>query len=204
MENLNSSLNAPAVPEIAQTKWFNSEPLLYGPLFREPLISELTEEIYFKYANLHFVETRCGPYTKELLRLVPIRGKHKFVLVDVKVHHLKKGDYPAIPGWHIDCVKHYNNDTKDDVHHLFVTGQYCLTRFLKNPIELDIASDYRISVPREAEFIEAPSCQFVTFTRNHLHDCQMAKEDETRYLIRITETDIIKPNNQIRKELYYG
>lgn len=188
----------------AHRKLFNSEPLIYGAQFRAPYLNELLTETLFKYGEINFVRARCGQYTKKLLDLTPIRGNHKYVTVDVKVHYLKRGQTPAIPGWHIDCVKHYTSDTKDDIHHLFVTGKHCLTRFLANPIELDIYSDYKLSIPLNAEFIEAPSCRFVTFTRNHLHDCQVAKADEIRYMLRITESDVVKGNNSIRKGVYYG
>ncbi len=71
-------------------------------------IAELEAETGVYSATPEFVRAKCGPIAKEILDRVPnwyyeqARALNLYPNVDVRIHRLYPGDYPAYPGWHCD------------------------------------------------------------------------------------------------------
>ena len=71
-------------------------------------ISDLSNEISVYAASPDFVRNNCGSIAIELLNKVPewyfekCRNLKMLPNIDIRVHRLNKGEYPAVPGWHCD------------------------------------------------------------------------------------------------------
>lgn len=164
-----------------------------------------------------------------------LRIDRRYIVVDTKVHMLIPGMSPAIPGWHTDGVP--RGPLRDNIHHglpdlyaqefehyrphryhLLVTGEGCLTEFIKIPTNLPISRTPDAQVynhmsriinqmlgeyallgdPREDQILTAPSCQVVEFDWWNIHQGVPAKKKEWRYLIRVMETDFCEPERDLR------
>lgn len=68
----------------------------------------LEKEVGMYSATPEFVREFGGPISKELLGIVPEwyyeEGRKKGLMpnIDIRIHRLYPGDYPAYPGWHCD------------------------------------------------------------------------------------------------------
>lgn len=165
--------------------------------------------------------------SRTALGACPLKNDRKHVLVDVKVHMLKPGMCPAIMGWHTDgtprggslsaqakgapdlALQEENNDRAPRFH-LFVTGQGCLTEFVREPADLLVAdrsttlfADLTSQVNRCPSLPRAPvsSCVWTTFDWWDIHQGVVATESEWRLLIRVTETDFDAPERDLNKVL---
>jgi hypothetical protein len=154
----------------------------------------------FKYSDINFVRKNTTDYVRHILDKVNVQGKHKNVLVDIKVHTLKQGQIPALPIWHLDNTNHPDNPAREEVNHLFLMGDFCLTEFLKTEIEvdgIDFDSKKRYNwdtmVPERG--VAIPANTIVTYGR-HLHRAVPSLSDGIRLLIRVTETDTVRPINK--------
>lgn len=71
-------------------------------------ITDLANETGVYSATPEFVRKHCGPIANRILDAVPTsyfeeaKDLGLFPNVDVRVHRLYPGDYPAYPGWHCD------------------------------------------------------------------------------------------------------
>lgn len=193
-----------------------------GQTLRQPEIEELNSvHSCFKYAGIDFVKTVYAnhPYISLVLNSAPIKHQHKYVLVDLKLHKLAKGQYPCIPGWHLDGSENkLNLPKKRENFALFVTGFHALTQFVQNSFIYnvdDVCSFSRLSkqVGDYAKSAEQdglvkrwtiPSCTFAMYDDTYLHTCVETEQDEVRLLIRITESDIIQPRNTRFDPSYHG
>jgi len=81
---------------------------IIGSLNGVRFISELERETGFYSATETFARQNGGPIVHEILDLIPqsYRDEAKilglFVNIDVRIHRLYPGDFPAYPGWHCD------------------------------------------------------------------------------------------------------
>lgn len=160
------------------------------PTFQTPSI---------KYGSLTFIKKTC-PH--EIYKFIedncPIVGQHKNIVVDIKIHHLQTGDCPTNKIWHIDSVAHPLDPRKEELNHLIVFGQ-CLTLFLKEDRQIDIPEQRfnnfnRFIEPHNVDHIQ--SNRFITYGRVP-HCGAVCSVPETRLLIRVSETDIVRPFNRI-------
>lgn len=101
--------------------------------------------------------------------------------------------------------------------HLLVTGNGCLTEFVGQPQLIDVPDEPSLElnkiIHRETEMmrkdeesfplkiVTAPSCQAVEFDWWSIHRGIYATKHEWRYLIRVTETDHMAPQKDLRKIL---
>lgn len=75
---------------------------------RTASIQALSDEIGVYAASPEFVRKRCGPLVLNLLERVPdwyyekARDLGLLPNIDVRIHRLYPGNYPAYPGWHCD------------------------------------------------------------------------------------------------------
>lgn len=71
-------------------------------------IAELAQEVSVYAASPEFVRAHCGPVAIHILEQMPASYYEKADRlglkpnIDVRVHRLNVGDYPAVPGWHCD------------------------------------------------------------------------------------------------------
>lgn len=71
-------------------------------------IADLAEETGVYSASPDFVREHCGPIARGILAEVPNSFFERcdelgfYPNIDVRVHRLYPGDFPAVPGWHCD------------------------------------------------------------------------------------------------------
>ncbi len=101
-------------------------------------------------------------------------------------------------------------------YHILVTGTGCLTKFINKPIMLDIPDKPSFDVytmmsgavnkmvyedPNVDPNLVAsiPSCTVMEFDWWDVHTGVIATKKEWRYLIRVTETDFLEPQKDLRE-----
>lgn len=122
---------------------FNPTLPVLGKLLPPPTEEDLQGVVSFKYADFDYAYRECGSdYVRHVLESAPIQGNHKRVLVDIKIHDLKHGEYPCVPGWHLDGSANIRDLPKrPEIFSLFVTGDHARTEFLRRPIELGVKEE---------------------------------------------------------------
>jgi hypothetical protein len=163
-------------------------------------------EANYKYAHFDYVCHNTNDFVRSILDQAPIQGKHKHVLVDVKVQHLTPEKHSCIPGWHLDGPENPLHNSLPDVHHLFVIGGGS-TEFIDEPVTLYVEKEHKqkeivAKIPDTVKVREIEQECFNTFTRFDFHRGILAKKSLTRLLIRVSETDVIRPSFQPAKNLY--
>lgn len=169
-----------------------------------------------------------GDLTRAALQAMNIRGDKKHVVVDVKTHMLMPGMIPAIPGWHTDGVPrggkslspasgaphiHMQEGTDSPRYHLLVVGGDCPTKFIASR-NIDLVTEnlpnlYAGISSQVCEMdnkglldtYDAPDGQVVEWDWWELHTAQRARGPGWRYLIRVTETDYLEPQKDLRQVL---
>lgn len=189
---------------------YNREPPRAGASLPPPGTDDLPRAT-FKHAGLERVRAETTDYVRAVLDAVDLRGLHRWVVVDVKVSQLVAGRYPCIPGWHCDSVLDPHHPTRPERHHLFVSGDASLTEFVAAPVELTIgpassARAFLAGVDRQLATLDPPvwsipSCQVVEYGRFDLHRAARSRANETRLLVRVTETDLIQPTCAARRRV---
>jgi hypothetical protein len=193
------------MPALQQTFVFNAAPPQLGTEFSQPSEEDFPA-IQFKYGGLQHVYKNTTDYVRTVLDACPIKKQHKNIVVDVKVTQIRKGKTPCLPGWHCDTVIDPRNPTTPENHFLFVSGQASLTEFIADPVELEIPDGlqhqamlhkFRKQIANiDPSILKIPSCQIAGCSRFHFHRGSLGLFDEKRLLIRVTETDLVTPNNR--------
>lgn len=170
---------------IDKPQWYNSEPRGETPLGFVNVTPEDFPAEDFKYADVDHVYPRTSWVVQQIIETAPITGRFKRVLIDVKVQDLHPELCSCIPGWHLD-----GSMREIEVHHLYVLNGP-QTEFVDEPMFLDrrhlIPDDVKITTAREG-FI-------TTFTSLDFHRGVYATKPTRRLLVRLTETNIIRPRN---------
>lgn len=166
-----------------------------------------------------------GDVTRAALQAMNIRGDKKHIVVDVKTHMLMPGMIPAIPGWHTDGVPrggkslspasgaphiHMQEGAESPRYHLLVVGGDCPTKFIasrnislvtENLLNLYAGISSQVCEMDEKGLLDtydAPDGQVVEWDWWELHTAQKARAPGWRYLIRVTETDYLEPQKDLR------
>ncbi|MGL5281391.1 MAG: hypothetical protein ACRC8W_06445 [Plesiomonas shigelloides] len=166
-----------------------------------------------------------GDVTRAALQAMNLRGDKKHIVVDVKTHMLMPGMIPAIPGWHTDGVPrggktlspasgaphiHMQIGADSPRYHLLVVGGDCPTKFIASRnINLDTDNLPNLYAGISSQVCEmdnkglldtydAPDGQVVEWDWWELHTAQQARAPGWRYLIRVTETDYLEPQKDLR------
>lgn len=166
-----------------------------------------------------------GDVTRAALQAMNIRGDKKHIVVDVKTHMLMPGMIPAIPGWHTDGVPrggkslspasgaphiHMQEGTESPRYHLLVVGGDCPTKFIasrninlvtENLPNLYAGISSQVCEMDDKSFLDtydAPDGQVVEWDWWELHTAQQARAPGWRFLIRVTETDYLEPQKDLR------
>lgn len=166
-----------------------------------------------------------GDVTRAALQAMNLRGDKKHIVVDVKTHMLMPGMIPAIPGWHTDGVPrggkslspaagaphiHMQEGTESPRYHLLVVGGDCPTKFIAsrniNLVTENLPNLYAGISSQVCEMdnkglldtYDAPDGQVVEWDWWELHTAQQVRAPGWRYLIRVTETDYLEPQKDLR------
>jgi hypothetical protein len=208
---------------------FNRNPLIYGRSIEQPSVEVLKNTPQLWNASLDDALKYGGDLTKTAIGAMDLKFDRKYIVVDTKIHMLMPGFYPAIPNWHTDGVprgQELRPEVKDwpNIHaqesmttsryHLLVTGEGCLTQFMKEPLILDckmgsetynLYEDVNHQISQidynNLDIVAIPSCQVLTWDWWNLHRGIQAIKHEWRYLIRVTETDHMQPQTDLRQIL---
>lgn len=206
---------------------FNRNEVQLGKTIEQPSEELIKNTLGLHNASLEDALKYGGDLTRAAIGAMNLTFSKKYIVVDTKIHMLIPGMCPAIPGWHTDGVPRgdnldptfkgkpniYAQDNLDSpIFHLLVTGESCLTQFVKERnVDLIVpsspSSDLYKMVSRqvnekvkvgELTTYEAPSCTAVKWDWWELHTGVAAKVHEWRFLIRVTETDLQPPKTDLR------
>jgi len=170
-------------------------------------------------ADWHFATMVGGPWLGKFLNLVgPELDGTKLISIDVKVHMLKKGWSPSIPGWHLDD---FWRPTKEQPaiaeladhpcrHFMLIFGDASRTQYLEGPVELPLPPDplppgekvygwYNTLIDSmNLPHWEVQPGMIYRFNSFDFHRGVWADKDGWRAFIRLTESDHREPKNEIR------
>jgi hypothetical protein len=128
--------------------------------------------------------------------------EHRFITVDVKWGYVKKSEFPCIEGWHCDTVQPINMEKGVSEKHYIISDNNQTTEFYVNDYQADperLWSDISLDIGDDEEFVYKPNAgELVRYYRENMHRCPKFTENCHRLLIRISETDIIRPNRRLR------
>lgn len=178
-----------------------------------PLASQLRKEKSMYQASMGFAFDNGGPITSEFIDKLPFSFGDN-VLVDVRVHQLQKGYYPAIPGYHLDWLprtdggEHPIVDTIPDYDHVvLIVAETSLTEFVADPISLVLPdkrafewANNEIKRWQKLDKVKTEhviSGDMVQFTSRDWHRPSPAEGSEWRLLIRASRIDHKKPVNRL-------
>jgi len=181
-----------------------------------PLGSVLREEVSMYQASPAFVHDVAGPLTRKFLSaaFVLARWTPEEMLnsiIDVRVHQLQAGYYPAIPGYHLDWMPRKNKGADVDLsviperkNIVLIVGETSLTEFVDSEVSYlgpnAQFKDYNVMLKRYAATHHVESGQLVHFTSEDWHRPVPAEGNEWRYLARISTGMGIQPANQVRSQ----
>lgn len=183
---------------------FNKSSLSVGAVFSQPKPEDFPNKS-FKYAGYNYILENVTDYVRQVVMACPaVSGRRDQIVVDVKVHDIQPGKYPCLPGWHCDTVINPFHDSRPEIHHIFVSGEASLTEFIEGPVCLQIdetlsdnalLKSFREQLDASVATRRIPSCQIMTYGRFDFHRGTIGQFAQKRLLIRVTESDIIKPHN---------
>jgi hypothetical protein len=162
-----------------------------------------TPTVNWKYASLDHV-IRHPSTNKTIIQIVeqcPLKLQHKRILIDIKVQHLTPDITSCIPGWHLDGPGNPLHPSKPELHHLYIHEEGGETEFIADQFELELDDQMQHNeivkmIPPNVGITKTKAMNFATFTRFDFHRGIKVKKSMTRLLVRLTETDIILPNNK--------
>lgn len=208
---------------------FNRNPIQKAGTIPQPSEELIKNTPALHNASLDDAIKFGGDLTRQALSAMNLKHNRKHIIVDTKVHMLMPTFSPALSGWHTDGVPRgadFNPtaranpdieaqewlEDRNSHFHLLVTGQGCLTKFVKGQYhELDVPDQPDTALYRmlneqvtakvasgELEEYEVDSCTAYNWDWWDLHTAQPAKAHEWRFLIRVTETDLHEPKTELR------
>ncbi|WP_369523788.1 hypothetical protein [Bacillus altitudinis] len=206
---------------------FNRNEPVFGKGFEQPSQELIKNTLGLHNASLVDAVKYGGELTRQAIGSMNLTMSKKYITVDTKIHMLLPNMCPAIVGWHNDGVPrgnsldpsvkdkpniHAQEDMDGSIFHLLVTGESCLTQFIKErDVVLDVPKEpdtrlYSMLSGQVSGLVESgeltaydmPSCTPVMWDWWELHTGVPAKKHEWRFLIRVTESDHIKPKTDLR------
>lgn len=163
-------------------------------------VNFILPDVSYKYCSLSFISKKVDKSILSIIEQMPLKGGYKHILVDVKIHKLRTGQIPALPNWHFDCIKDPRDESKEETHHLFITGG-SNTEFVKEDMYIEIPEIFNFSIFNNVIGEKIDPYTIYTYGR-HLHRATKASIDCTRLLIRVSETDNMIIQNKEYKETY--
>lgn len=199
--------------------------------------AELLKEPDLFAADLDYSLSHCGPIMHSiLLELCKVRYVNKIlrgevpghhIIIDTRVHRIKKGEYLAIPGWHTDFAERspasgmqpdYSKITPTTTTYVINLSDHpegvSNTEYLSEAVVLDVPTKQTyLSLDKQINAL-SPSIvkmrdgDVVEMDQLSLHRGTAAHNDGTRGFLRLAilhdlNTTILqaKPKNEIRKHL---
>jgi hypothetical protein len=172
-----------------------------------PTRADLEGETLLYQASRTFAKAYGGPVTQEFLRLCPLDNP----IIDVRVHHLQRGQYPAIPGYHLDWIPRKDKGANPDMtripdatHYMLIVGIDSLTEFVAQEVTFDLPDEQPFKhvtdeiAKGDIATWNAPSGSIVKFTSRDWHTATRAEGPEWRLLIRASDV-ARRPANEIRR-----
>lgn len=210
-----------------QKMLFNRNTPELGGTITQPSEELIKNTVALHNASLEDALKYGGELTKQAISSMNLTFTKKHIIVDTKVHMLMPNFSPALSGWHTDGVprgEELNPTVKkapniqsqeeldDSIFHLLVTGEGCLTKFIKESnFELEVPATPDTSLYKmvnqqvkdkvnagELTEYEIPSCTAIKWDWWDLHTAQPSSKHEWRFLIRVTETDLHEPKTDLR------
>lgn len=164
----------------------------------------------FKYADFFYAKNLSCDYVKMIASEMEkhVLGEHKYVLLDVKVCEIKAGKIPAYGFWHTDCTLDMRHKEKEEHHVIFVSGAGSRTEFISSDIDVDFSGvdlkrwspEYESRITKaisdqSAKILKIDERTLYSYGRD-IHRATPALFDETRILVRMTETNIVYPKSK--------
>lgn len=128
-----------------------------------------TKDICIKYASLGWVKAHLSINTNLHKLIMKMSTTGNYNLIDIKIRKHLAGDCTCIEGFHYDCVKELDDPTPLEQHCIWTNT--------------------------EGTFFEefrAEPMNYYVYGR-HLHKGPVVEKDCVRALIRLTQSDVIKP-----------
>jgi len=203
---------------------FESGVTIRGTVKREWSQNEIKNEPMLFNCSLGSAYKLSGPITKDIIATLPDDWHDTPVVVDSRVHMLKKGYYPCIPGFHHDDVPRSRSDGQPNYHrpeyrskHLMVlvNGDICPTEFALGVAEFDevpvgqtIYKEWHKTVVKHLDDgilqkFHAPDRTLIQFDDRTWHQGTQAVADGWRFFIRFSQnTDrTFSPTNEVRRQV---
>lgn len=178
-------------------------------------IASLAAETGVYSATPEFVRANCGPIANQIMDLVPesyaktARDLGLYLNVDVRIHRLYPGDFPAYPGWHCDGEYRETYFAQPDLerihvhNHLVATvssvdGGVSNTRFLKTPFSFQADSaptsdntlwgqvHRALEATSPTQFYDSRDGELIQMDSWTLHKCMPAKVRGWRLFFRMS------------------
>lgn len=174
---------------------------------------EVIGGVGFYAASPDFVRSRCGPLTRRVLDAVPAtyyaraKGLGMLPNIDVRIHRLNPGEYPAVPGWHCDGSLRETYFAQPDLDRTPVRDTVIATistdidgvslpEFAAEPLDVDLphsphedASLWATvdrAVPSTLATTQARDGVLYSFDESTLHRCQPARVRGWRLFFRMS------------------
>ncbi len=184
---------------------------------------QMKNEPMFRKSSLQFVEEHCGPVTNLFLSAVKhLNPGCEDLIIDTRVHMLKPGWYPGIPGWHTDELWRGDDGQPDvenfrikttPVHYALALdiGTDSLTQFLTEAAHLSSRAHsgqnlyemwtHEIGAPEPSYTArQVKSGELVRFGTSSIHRAMPAKGSGWRWWGRATKWSRRDPVNEIRRQ----
>ena len=163
--------------------------------------------------DTNFAYEHGGPFVRAFLKEIPIT-KYPLV-IDTKIHMLKRGWYPGIPGWHIDfapgweSLVEWDKVDPEERHFAAFSSNVSCTEYIATPVLLHTPRVYRINgiLSKQVEaiyenlgIIKPSAHQIYEFGQMNLHRVTPATGSGWRLFVRASATKLRKPVNEIRTQ----
>lgn len=168
-------------------------------------------------ATVNFAKSSGGPITRAFLDKLNIPADSG--IIDSRVHMLKRGWYPCIPGWHIDDFYRGENGQPDlknapgQRHYFAIFGDVSKTEFLSGTVDLPDAypgenlyacynREVNTLIARKDVSVSKVRPGFIySFGNSDLHRGTAATGDGWRFFIRVSVGSCRIATNTIRKQV---
>lgn len=169
-------------------------------------------------ADIPFAVKNGGPITRVFVSEL-IRMGITEAAIDSRVHMLKRGWWPCIPGWHIDDF-HRGSDGQPDLEHadgyhlMMLVGDCSVTEFLREPVTLsNDRHDGEVLYGAYNRQIDAlieegtlrpepvPTSRIIQFGMDDLHQGSPATKSGWRFFIRASVGTGHPIVNEIRRQV---
>ena len=189
-------------------------------------VGELADETSVYAASPDFVRQNCGPIANGILDAVDqsyfdlCKKLGMLPNIDIRVHRLNIGEYPAIPGWHCDGVKRETYHGQPDMDKIRIRdtvlctvsmGSICNPEVATEQLEIaipQIEDDFKLwkyvdsKIPHDMTRCTMPDGEITMMGALTLHRVMPAKQRGFRLLFRMSmwHNDYLGDDGRIAKQ----